>query len=86
MKQTDEVLKPRWPEGLEVVKRYCVSCDDEGDKAVLCVVLGGDGDAHVSVSGPDGFGTGQGGGRHPKVRQALLWLAQAIKEECGDER
>jgi hypothetical protein len=60
----------------------------------LRVVIAEDGDAHVSMqewedikeegSKPNPFPsvrcrTGIGGGRHRRTRQALLWLAQAIR-------
>lgn len=60
----------------------------------LRVIVAEDGDAHVSMmewedplekeSNPNPFPsvrcrTGTGGGRHRRTRQALLWLAQAIR-------
>lgn len=65
----------------------------------LKVLIGDDGDVYVSMqewrdmdvkgSKPDPFPslrcrTLQGGGRHPRVRQALLWLAQAIRLDTAE--
>lgn len=89
-------FKPHWPAGLEPLNHYKVLCDDKGRNggSWLAVMVANDGDVHVSMQDweqvpegePDPFPsirirTFAGGGRHDKTRQALLWLAEAIRQD-----
>ena len=89
-----EVFKHNWPNGLETRKFYQVFCDDKGAKGGtwLKVFIADDGDVHVAMQDwetiPDGEAssfpslrvrTGAGGGRNQRARQALLYLAEAIR-------
>lgn len=85
---------PFWPPALRAGERYRVLCDDKGRNGGtwLDVFLANDGDVHVSMQDwenvPDGkpdpwpslrVRTYTGGGRNERTRQALLWLAEAIR-------
>lgn len=79
---TEAMLKPHFPEGLDVGRRYRVESDDCGrdGSEMLVVTIGNDGDCHVSVTAKSvRFCARTGGGRSPRVRQALLWLCAAIR-------
>jgi hypothetical protein len=73
---------PFWPEGLAERKRYYRN-EDMG-RGGISVMLDQDGDTHIAVA-QDGrisfaeFCTMTGGGRSPRVRAALVYLALAIK-------
>lgn len=78
-----------WPEGLEARTRYERLHDDhDGTNAgSIVIVIGDDGDAWIDLIGKQPcqslrYRTGMiGGGRSPRVRNALLLLAYAIKLE-----
>lgn len=91
-----KVFKPEWPEGLEQNETYRVLCDDKGRNggSWLSLVVAVDGDVHVSMQdweempeeAPSPFPsirvrTHIGGGRNGRTRQALLWLAEAIRQD-----
>ncbi len=94
MKSEYEVFNPHWPDKLEQMKIYRISCDDKGRNGgtFLQVIIASDGDVHISMQEwediPDGnpspfpsirIRTYAGGGRNLRTRQALLWLAKAIE-------
>lgn len=94
------VFEPHWPKGLKLNTSYKITCDDKGRKGAswLKVMVAEDGDVHVQMQDwedlPDGepspfpsirIRTLSGGGRNPNVRQALLWLAEAIRLDCGED-
>lgn len=94
------VFRPHWPKGLETRTFYEVPCDDKGRSGGcwLRVMVADDGDVHVSMQdwedipngNPDPFPsvrvrTYAGGGRHQRTRQALLWLAEAIRLDCQND-
>lgn len=95
MQVVEELLDfPFWPEGLESMMPYRVQTDDtDGNPAYgwLSVVIGPDGDAHLSVTATDllpdeiRFRTFAGGGSHLRVRNASLLLAVAIKKDMDGE-
>ena len=93
------VFKPRWPEGLEAGTTYKVFCDDTGRKggSWLSIVISQDGDVWPSMQlwedMPEGrphpiptirIRTFAGGGRMLRTRQALLWLADAIRRDTEE--
>ena len=92
-------FKPCWPEGLEPRKHYEVPCDDKGRNggSWLRVYIDDQGDVFLSMQDwediPDGrpspnpsmrIRTYFGGGRHQRTRQALLWLADAIRRDTDE--
>jgi hypothetical protein len=87
MKDVRRVLEtPFWIEGLETDVFYERLHDDhDGSRqGRILVAMGRNGDAWVSVNGPSNvptlrFRTFGGGGLSPRVRNALMVLAQAIK-------
>lgn len=91
-----DALKPRWPEGLELSRHYRILCDDRGrgPGSWLQVFVADDGDVHVAMQEwediPEGrpdplpsirIRTAIGGGKNHRTRQALLWLADAIRRD-----
>lgn len=79
---------------------YEVPCDDKGRMggSWLRVMVASDGDVHVAMQdweevpegSPSPFPSVRirslaGGGRHFRTRQALLWLADAIRRDIEDE-
>lgn len=94
-------FKPQWPDGLADRIFYEVPCDDKGRNGGtwLRVMVAEDGDVHVCMQDweeiPEGkpspfpsirIRTMAGGGQFLRTRQALLWLADAIRrdrEELG---
>lgn len=95
------VFDPEWPKALKQNTPYKVLCDDKGrnEGSWLKVFVAEDGDVHVSMqdwediprSEPSPFPsirvrTYSGGGRNQRVHQALLWLAEAIRLDCGEEK
>lgn len=77
-----------WPTKLETMEPYFVSHDDNnGDETKgLQVTISPDGDAWVKTHCPINESCrfrmpGIGGGRCPKIRNALLVLAEAIRQE-----
>lgn len=91
-----KVFSPVWPDGLGTSIHYEVLCDDKGRNrgSWLRVMIAGDGDVHVSMQDwedlPEGsptpfpsirIRTMAGGGRNTRTRQALLWLADAIRRD-----
>ncbi len=93
-------FNPEWPKDLKTNTFYQVFCDDKGrnKSSWLKVMVAEDGDVHLVMQDwekcPDGepspfpsirIRTSSGGGRNPNVRQALLWLAEAIRIDCGTE-
>lgn len=96
MPKEPAALKPHWPEGVEQGVFYEVQCDDKGRRcgSWLKVLVASDGDVHVSMQEwediPDGEPTPfpsirvrtlAGGGQNTRTRQALLWLADAIRRD-----
>ena len=95
-----EALQPQWPEGLETNTQYMVLCDDKGRNggSWLKVVISCDGDTHVIMQDWENIPEGrpdptptirirslEGGGQSLRTRQALLWLADAIRRD-NEER
>ena len=86
-KEIDKVLDDKfWPPNLETDKLYAVAHDDtDGDTkpGMLRISFSMDGDAWVMITGPGAlrFRMDGGGGKYPKVRNALLLLADAIRQE-----
>lgn len=95
----EEVFAPHWPEGLDAGDVHRTLCDDKGrnERAFLEVLLAGDGDVHVTMQDGESFSgdrlhpiptirkrTSLGGGKDMRTRQALLWLALAIKLDNED--
>ncbi len=91
---SEQVFESQWPAGLEHSTSYQVLCDDKGrnEGSWLKVMIGNDGDAWVTMQDwenvPEGNPTPfpsirvrtlTGGGRNYRTRQALLWLAEAIR-------
>lgn len=87
----DKVLgTPFWPPDLETQKAYVTTHDDnDGDplSGLLQVTFTIDGDAWISIQSERGstkalrFRTWGGGGKYLKIRNALLLLADAIRQE-----
>ncbi len=99
--QVIDIFEPKWPEDLEQNSLYEFNCDDaclEEEQAVLRVVVGDDGDVYVSMiqinlehNTVDPFPSVRcrtfiGGGRHERTRQALLWLAQAMRLDSEENK
>ena len=92
---SDNVLRPHWPEGVIAGASYEVLCDDKGRKGgswLRVMVSPADSDVHLMMQDweqiPDDkpnplpsirIRTRAGGGRNSRTRQALLWLAEAIR-------
>jgi hypothetical protein len=74
-----------WPPQLDSDRAYITTHDDnDGDplSGFMSLIFDQCGDAHLQVTGRSlRFRTMGGGGRFPKIRNALLLLAVAIKEE-----
>lgn len=74
-----------WPPQLDAERVYVTTHDDnDGDplSGFISLIFDQCGDAHLQVVGRSlRFRTFGGGGRFPKIRNALLLLAVAIKEE-----
>jgi hypothetical protein len=94
MIDSEKIFKPYWPPNLKTHEFYEVACDDKGrnEMSWLRVLIAPDGDVHVSMQEWEDFPQGQpdpfpsvrirtfgGGGRNQRTRQALLWLAEAIR-------
>ena len=84
-----------WPETLDTCRIYSTTHDDHGGKpesGILCVQFSQDGDAWINIKS-DRSTNGllrfrmpmQGGGKYPKIRNALLILAEAIRQEGSYE-
>lgn len=83
-----------WPDTLKPMTVY-LRYEDDSPTGSISVVIGDDGDAHITVfSKPDRnelrFGMRfrmemTGGGQSPRVRNALLALAEAIRRD-NEER
>ena len=87
-KTIDKVLSDFfWPPGLKSGIPYRTTHDDnDGDPSngVLSVAIGPDGDVWMQIYGhvPLRFRVPLiGGGKYPKIRNALLLLAEAIRQE-----
>lgn len=92
---SEDVLRSLWPNGVVAGGCYEVRCDDKGrngDSWLRIMISPADGDVHVMAQDwediPDGdpepiprlrIRTRAGGGRNARTRQALLWLAEAIR-------
>ncbi len=98
-KREPAAFTPTWPDGLEPGKVYRIPCDDKGRNggSWLQVFVANDGDVHVAMQDweeiPEGrpnpipsirIRTWAGGGRFLRTRQALLWLADAIRRDRED--
>jgi len=86
-----EILdEPFWPKDLEAMNAYERTHDDcDGDRSqLLTVMFSGDSDAWIKTNCPHymslRFRTPLGGGMSPRVRNALLILAMAIKKDNED--
>lgn len=81
-----------WPQSIQSGIRYTRVHDDcDGDMSqVLSVVIGDDGDAWVAADADTPFSSLRfrvpliGGGMSPRVRNALLILAEAIRLDNED--
>lgn len=87
--QTDKLLdKPFWPPNLEADRYYITTHDDhdgEPKTGYLSVSVDHMGDAYIRVHGESlRFRTLCGGGKFPKIRAALVLLAEAIRQEGED--
>jgi hypothetical protein len=87
----DEILSGMfWPEHLKTNKSYVVTHDDndgDSESGFMNVIFSADGDAWISVNCKKMLRYRMpfdGGGKYPKVRNALLLLAEAIRQENGD--
>jgi hypothetical protein len=96
------MFEPHWPEGLRSGEHYRVSCDDKGHSGgswLQVLIAPADGDVYVSMQDwenipkgePDPFPsvrirTMAGGGRNDRTRQALLWLAEAIRLDTEESK
>jgi hypothetical protein len=94
------VFAPYFPKGLKPGQFYRVLCDDKGRNGgtwLQVMISPADGDVHVSMQDwenrPDGepwpfpslrARTAASGGRNDRTRQALLWLAEAIRLDTED--
>lgn len=93
MKESD-VFEAHWPKNLKSLQGYKILCDDKGrnKSSWMNLFIADDGDVHVSMQDweecPEGepdpipsirIRTFSGGGRNQRTRQALLWLAEAIR-------
>lgn len=92
---SDDIFEGKWPEGLKAGETYVFKCDDEerGREDRQFSVMISDVDSDVYLMAHDinlncdhanpfpgiRCRTGIGGGKHYRTRQALLWLAQAIR-------
>lgn len=94
MSREPAAFRPHWPEGLQSGQYYEVLCDDKGrnEGSYLRVLIANDGDVHVMMQDWEDVPEGKpspfpsirirslaGGGRNIRTRQALLWLAEAIR-------
>lgn len=74
-----------WPPQLDAKRAYITTHDDNDgvpESGFMSLIFDRCGDAHLQVVGRSlRFRTIGGGGRFPKIRNALLLLAVAIKEE-----
>ncbi len=92
-------FQSNWPEGLSPEVAYQVLCDDKGCKAgsFLNVYIDQQGDVFLSMQDWENVPEGEptpfpsirirtlaGGGRNRRTRQALLWLADAIRRDNED--
>lgn len=95
LEQIRELLEtPFWPESLAPRTQYLRYCDDTR-KGGISVVFGDDGDGWIDVYqhiDPDDFNGSvrfrmpmTGGGQSPRVRNALLILAEAIRLDNLDQ-
>jgi hypothetical protein len=85
-KRIDKILTdPFWPPNLKTNVTYMTTHDDnDGDpsSAFMCVTFSVDGDAWIQTYGRRDLRYRQpifGGGRFPRIRNALLLLAEAIR-------
>lgn len=92
---SEDVLRPQWPEGVQAGASYEVLCDDKGRKGgswLRLMVSPADSDVHLMMQDWEDIPndepepipcirirTRAGGGRNQRTRQALLWLAEAIR-------
>ena len=87
-------FRAHWPAGLQAGQYYEVLCDDKGRNggSYLRVLIANDGDVHVMMQDWEDMPKGDpspfpsirirslaGGGKNIRTRQALLWLAEAIR-------
>lgn len=85
---------PWWPPSLKTGKFY-QRFEDDSPLGSISVVIGGDGDAHLSViceCDPNERNLSfrfrmpmSGGGQSPRVRNAILFLAEAIRLDNQDK-
>lgn len=96
----DRLLRPCWPDGLMADYPVQVLCDDKGRNggSWLGVMVDSQGDVYVSMQDweevPSGepstmpcvrIRTTNGGGQNVRTRQALLYLAAAIKADNEEQ-
>jgi len=84
--QINEILgKDFWPENLKTNVAYVTTHDDnDGDptSGFLGISIDSQGDANVWIKGSQlRFRISDGGGKFHKIRNALLILADAIRQE-----
>jgi len=95
-KSEPRVFSPSWPEGLKPGTAYRIPCDDKGRNggSWLQVLVDEQGDVWVLMQDWEDIPEGSpspfpgirirsmaGGGRFTRTRQALLWLADAIRRD-----
>lgn len=92
---SDDIFEAKWPEGLKAGEAYEFACDDaehgRENRQFSVLVSEVDGDVYLAAHDinmqcdfPNPFPSIRcrtliGGGKHTRTRQALLWLAQAIR-------
>lgn len=79
----DDVFRQTFPPGLSPRVQYRMECDDDKE-AYFKLTLTSDGDIVLSASHCVRIRTGIGGGTNHRTRQALLWLALAVKRDNED--
>ena len=94
VKREPLVFEPHWPDGINAGKAYRIACDDNGRNggSWAQVLVDAQGDVYLSVQDWEEMPAGAsslnpcirnrtlaGGGRNTRTRQALLWLAEAIR-------
>jgi hypothetical protein len=101
MTREPSAFKPHWPEGIKSREFYRVLCDDKGrlGGSWLQIMVDDQGDVYVSMQDWEDLPKGRpsplpsirirtltGGGKNLRTRQALLWLADAIRRDTRASR
>mgnify|MGYP000911747528 CR=1 FL=1 len=83
--ELDRILSSSfWIPSLETMSTYSITHDDnEGNyNEKILILITPDGDVRIDTTAPLRFRfPGLGGGEYPKIRNALLILAEAIRQE-----